>query len=208
MANSSDWIAALQDSAQTNSSGPSWLESVGDSVGFVERYPTTPGNHQGASAEPGAVPEQDAIAQAFAEGEAAGRAATEVESAKATEHQRKLRLAFRELDQAAIDALAGELSNTVLALCEQVMAAHAIDRDALAARCGEAAVRIGSVASDLTLRLNPQDLAMLGDDFADTWTVEVDATLERGNLRLESEDGAVCDGPREWHRAIAVALGA
>jgi flagellar assembly protein FliH len=56
--------------------------------------------------------------------------------------------------------------------------------------------------------LHPDDLAMLDDAALVGWQIVPDAGLDRGGLLLEGADGAVADGPSEWRRAIAAALGA
>lgn len=205
MASSSDWIAAADAAGDAAQSGPKWLEQIGASAGFVEGFPGAAARAAPAS-EQSADSDEERLALAFAEGEAAGRAALRTELEIADEQARSLKLAFRTLDAEARDALAGELSDTVLALCEQVLSEHAIDQAGLRDRCERAAKRIGSAAGDLTLHLHPDDLAMLGEEFTASWTCVPDAELSRGDVRLVSDDGAVGDGPREWRRAIAAAL--
>ncbi len=216
MASSSDWFAAAQQAAQpsvssanaddSNQSGPAWLREITGSTGFVERFPASTRDRPAAPKVDAKAAQDKALAQAFAEGEAAGHAAAQAQAAKDNERARAMRLSFRALDQAAIDTLAGELSQTVAALCEQVLGENAFERGALTARCEAAAARIGQAAGALTLHLNPEDIAMLGDSFTAGWSVQPDAALERGNIRLAGPDGTISDGPREWRRAIAAAL--
>ena len=120
--------------------------------------------------------------------------------------QPRPRIAFREFDQAALDSLAAELSDTVMALCGQVLGEAAVDGDGLLERCAAAAKRIGSAASHCALHLHPDDIALVGEDALGEWQVSADAALERGSLRLEGPDGAVRDGPAEWRRAIEAAV--
>lgn len=217
MANSSDWIAALAEPEAR--AAPRWFESVGSPAGFCEALPFGKALEQWPCPDEFAPPpsepdtpaptsDQDAVAQAFADGEAAGRAAALAEAEQLARHQRALRLSFRALDETALEVLARELSDTVIALCDQTLADCAIDPDRLLERCQEAARRLGSGAGDAVLRLHPDDLAMLDDAALAGWQIAPDAALERGGLRLEGADGAVADGPAEWRRAIAVALGA
>ncbi len=210
MASSSDWIAAVQADAEpvmpSMPAASGWIDAIKASTGFIDQMPVAGGAKRSEGNDEDRNSEPDAIAVAFAEGEAAGRSAAEAEATHSAEHKRALRLAFRSLDQAALDTLASELADTVLKLCEQVVAPHAVDREALAERCQEAAERLGGVAADCRLHLNPEDITMLGADFTQRWQVEPDPELSRGNIRLEGADGAVRDGPREWSRAIAAAL--
>jgi flagellar assembly protein FliH len=218
MANSSDWIAEVTQPELR--AAPRWFEAVGAPGGFCDAWPfgkapedwpcpdfaSPPAEKE--PAQPAPTSDLDILAQAFAEGEAAGRAAALAEAEQFARHQRALRLSFRALDEAALEVLARELSDTVLALCDQMLADCAIDPDRLLARCQEAARRLGSGAGDAVLRLHPDDLAMLDDAALVGWQIVPDAALDRGGLLLEGADGAVADGPSEWRRAIAAALGA
>jgi flagellar assembly protein FliH len=121
---------------------------------------------------------------------------------------RDLRLNFRALDEAAMGALAQDISATVLALCNQVLGEYAADEKALEQRCHAAARRLGSGARDLTLTLNPETFEALETANFPGWTLETDAALFPGELRLSGPQGAVREGPEDWRRAIAEALGA
>ncbi|TRD11063.1 hypothetical protein FGU71_03815 [Erythrobacter insulae] len=218
MANSSDWIGALAEAEPDQASGrgvSDWIRALPRSAEFREGYvfadtaqlagqvgdcgSDVPG---GTEREPAA----DATARAFADGEAAGRAAMQSELDQVIAHQRDIRLAFRTLDQSAMDALAQELSATVLSLCTQVLSESAIDADALLQRARDAARTLGTAADQCVLHLHPADIDTLGQHAPQTWTIHPDTALERGSLRLEGGDGEVLDGPDQWRRAIAEAL--
>jgi flagellar assembly protein FliH len=209
MANSSEWLGAL---AAPEPVLPPWLLRLGGEGdgGFRAALPfgTPEPEAPPPAPEPPRVPDPapDPLALAYAEGEAAGRAAAAVEMEAHTAAQRALRLTFRTLDEAAISVLAEDLAATVLALCDQVLAACAVDREALIARCHAAAARIGGAADALVLHLHPDDIAMLGEGALVAWRLAPDAGLERGSVTVEGPDGAVSDGPAEWRRAIAAAL--
>ncbi len=207
MANSSDWIAQVGASQPRQ---PDWLAALEGRDGFKPGAPFAGARVELAGesvvANPEEAPAQDALARAYAEGEAAGRAAGEAEAQAELAQQRDLRLAFRAFDQAALDSLASELCDTVIALCEQVLEASAIDRDGLIERCHWAARRLGSAAVHSTLHLHPDDIALVGEDSLADWQVQADPTIGRGSLLLEGPDGAVRDGPAEWRRAIAEAV--
>ncbi|MEQ5788028.1 hypothetical protein J3454_09005 [Erythrobacter sp. NFXS35] len=208
MANSSEWLGAL---AAPSSPEPGWLALLGAPAEFREALPFgTPSAEPELAVElepaPDPDPAPDALALAYAEGEAAGRAAALAEAQRDAARQRALRLAFRALDEAALEVLADDLAETVIALCDGVLADHATDREALLARCRTAAARIGGAADALRLHLHPDDIDHLGPDPLADWTVIADSALERGALLLEGPDGAVREGPADWRRAIAAAV--
>ena len=208
MANSSDWIALAGSSARPQ---PTWIGALAAESGFAPLAPfaaqgSPPNDAESAGAKTPQVTTETEIATAFAEGLATGRAQAEVEAGEQLAAQRAIRMAFRDLDAQALDVLASDLAQTVLALCGQVIDEQAIDRDALAARCRAAAQRIGAAASHCVLRLHPDDLALIEPEEFDGITLQPDSTLERGSITLQGPDGAVRDGPAQWRRAIAEAL--
>lgn len=210
MASSSDWLGAL---AASPTPQPGWMALIGEPANFREALPfgapaCAPETEPASDPEPAPEPEPaaDALSLAYAEGEAAGRAAALAETARDAARQRALRLAFRSLDEAALEALSHDLAETVIALCDGVLADHATDREALLARCRTAAARIGGATGALRLHLHPDDMEHIGPDALTDWTVIADSALERGALLLEGPDGAVRDGPDDWHRAIAAAV--
>lgn len=143
----------------------------------------------------------------YAEGHAEAMRAGQDALAQEQARYRELRLAFRALDAAAMDALAQDLNATVLSLCEQVVGEYALDSEALARRCEAAAQRLGAGPNHLTLYLHPETRARLNADLLPGWTIEDDAALAPGALRLISQDGAMREGPDDWHRAFAEGLG-
>ncbi len=216
MANSSDWIAQVGNGSgvggDTARSG--WIAAVtlsdGQSRGFRDISPfSLPGAPMPAAAS--GEMKQDAEAQAYRRGFSDG-AAQSTQSAQAAltesrEQYRRLRLSFQTLDTGARDALAGDLNATVLALCGQVLGDYALDRDALLARCHAAAARLGGGPGGLTLTLHPETRGLIDDTALAGWTLAEDATLAPGALRLTGPDGSVREGPEDWSRAIAEALG-
>lgn len=164
------------------------------------------------ASEPESLPEPppDPIAQALARGTEQGIQQGRQEAlaqAEANErHKLELRQTFRALDQAAMDALAGELGDTVIALCAQTLADYTPDAVTLQARCNDAARRLGSRISSAVLSLHPDDLALLDQKSLADWTVRGDPAAERGGLRFETDDGSISDRPSDWRRAIAAAI--
>jgi flagellar assembly protein FliH len=215
MAISSDWLAILAEPRQA--AEPRWFAACGggpaafrDGATFAapDMASARPCEAAAAREDETALPDPDeaALARAFAEGEAAGRAAAAAEHASEVGHLRALRLQFRALDEAALGVLTEELAATVQALCAQVLADYALDSDALAARCAAAAARLGSGWSGAALRLHPDDAAALRDGALAGWQIAPDPALERGALVIEGPDGAVRDTPADWRRALAEAL--
>ncbi len=153
-----------------------------------------------------AEPEIDPIAQAFEQGKAAGREEAFLEHEAEAQRKLTLRQTFRALDQAAMDALSGELAETVIALCGQTLSDFTPTPDALKQRCLEAAQRLGSGVGEAALYLHPEDLALLDRGGLEGWKLVGDPSAERGGLRLETADGLVSDRPEDWRRAIRSAL--
>lgn len=211
MANSSDWLGALAEPASAVE-GSHWLALLGGAGSAFCEVPPFVAPQKDAPArapEPAPVepdPHTEAIVRAYADGEAAGRAAAMAEAEDRAARQRALRLNFRALDETAQGVLADDLAATVLALCEGVLGAAAQDRDALLARCHAAARRIGGAADTLVLHLHPDDIALLDDEALPSWRVKPDPALEPGSVVIEGPEGSVADGPAEWRRAIAAAV--
>ena len=151
-------------------------------------------------------PETDLAAEAFARGEEAGREAAMAEQKVLNQQRVNLRQTFRTLDQAAMDALAADLADTVVALCSEALADFIPAPGALKERCLKAAQRLGSGVSGATLYLHPDDLTLIDKAGLEGWTIVGDPAAERGGLRFETTDGSVSDRPSDWRRAIAAAI--
>lgn len=156
--------------------------------------------------------EPDPVEEAFEQGKEAGRAEILASQQAIADQKLALRQTFRALDQAAMDALADELAETVIALCAQAMADFVPEPDALKQRCLTAANRLGLGAGggpgtgEATLYLHPDDLALLDRQGLDGWILIGEPSAERGGVRFEAADGSVSDRPQDWRRAIAAAL--
>jgi flagellar assembly protein FliH len=159
-------------------------------------------------AEPsGSDPVEEARAHGFADGFAQGHAEAMAEACATIEAHGRLSLAFGQLDHAMAEDLRLALRETVIALCEGALAPLAIDQDALIARIDRALAMLARSYDDRTIRLNPDDIALISDRLRAEWSVQADASLPRGTLRVESGDGGIEDGPETWRRAIAETLG-
>jgi flagellar assembly protein FliH len=155
-----------------------------------------------------ADPQAEAVALAHAQGFAEGHALAEAEARTMLEAQGRLSLAFERLDQQMEEELRLALREVVAALCEQALAPLASDEGALLARIDKAVAMLSRSYDERTIRLNPQDMALLSDRMRAEWTVVPDPLLPRGSLRVESTEGGIEDSPETWRRAIAEALGA
>lgn len=213
MASSSDWVSALAEmEPDAGPAAPNWIEALGAGHSFVAGFPARDKLAEPMRADPPAPPPlpaavaPDPVAEAFAQGEASGRAAAAAEYRVEQETQRGLRLNFRALDQAAMDSLALELSNTVIALCEAAIAGFTPDPQSLLERCHVAARRMGSAAAECALHLHPQDIELLAPETLEHWRIVPDPAVERGGLLFEGAEGAISDGPADWRRAIAAAI--
>jgi flagellar assembly protein FliH len=184
-------------------------EALGQSAGFRPhpRY-AAPDILSAQAAQADAPDPLDlARAEGHAQGFAQGRAEAEAEADAMLEAHGRLSLAFERLDQDMEEQLRLALRDTVTALCEGVLAPLALDEAALIARIDKAVAMLARSYDERTIRLNPDDIALLAEHFRADWQVVPDASLPRGTLRVESTEGGIEDGPATWRRAIAEALG-
>ncbi len=181
---------------------PGWLAAIGQARGFSAHPYLSSSAPQPVSS--GAPTAEQA---AYDEGERAGREAAMADLAKLDTARDKLGLALARLDTELEEHLSARLSETVAALCEATLAPLAIDQEALQARCIAAAGAVGEGIIDASLRLHPDDIALLDPQFAATWHLIPDLALERGTVVFDMPEGAVRDGPEEWRGALREALG-
>ena len=165
----------------------------------------------------GSVPDQtsapgDACAVAWDEGFAAGtaqaQAQTDAEALAAGQAAAcaRIELALARCNTEQTEVLRQRLFAAVEALCEASLAPLRLDQDAFAARVHRAAAMLARADDERVLRLHPDDIALVADRLPERLEVRPDPTLERGALRLETDNGGVEDGPAHWRRAIAEAL--
>lgn len=161
---------------------------------------------------PQAPPEEqpDPVAEAFAQGFAAGhdhaRAEADARAAEDAAMREALNLSFGRLDAVLEEELRLRLRDTVIALCEAALAPLAIDEDALMRRIARAASMLARADDERLVRLHPDDLKLVSPRLSQEWRVKADASLERGTVRIESQNGGVEDGPETWRLAIAEAM--
>ncbi len=154
----------------------------------------------------------DPIASAFAEGYEAGlaeaRARAAARSGADGAARDALALALPRIDTARAEGIAARLRETVAVLCEASLSPLALDPEALAARTTRAAAMLADADAGILIHLHPDDLPLVAPNLGGGWTLTPDPTLERGAIRVEGEAGGIEDGPAQWRRAIAEALGA
>jgi flagellar assembly protein FliH len=151
-------------------------------------------------------PVADAWQRGYAEGvEAATQQAASAlaahDSARATI---ETALARMDADEAA--RFARRLKDTVLALCEAVLAEAALAPEALERRVAVAAAMFSRAEDERVIRLHPEDLALVQGRLPDAWHCEPDAGVERGAVLVETPHGGVEDGPTRWRLALEEAL--
>ena len=156
MANLSDLAAATQ------SKPPSWIGSLDASRGFVPNPGLHPSRRR-SRAGGGSRRHTEKVARSLAydDGYAAGHAAAEAATAAEAGIAATLGLALAKLDSSAEKALRQRLAETVAQLCEQIIEPHLIDAAALERRCDDALGWFEESAAGLTLRLHPDDIALL-----------------------------------------------
>lgn len=205
MANLSDLLAG----AVTPAASTGWIAALERTASFRSLGPVEVDAPAGASRSPVTADVTEvAAADAYARGLAEGIARAAAESAEERAAMGQLSLGFSRLDAEAASAIGQHLTQVVAALCEQIIEPVLIDRTMLARRCTALAAQLGSAPAACALHLHPDDVALLADDMMAGWTIRPQPDLQRGSLRLEGPDGIIADGPDEWRRAIAAALGA
>lgn len=154
--------------------------------------------------------EPDPVAEAYARGFADG-AAQAREEALSAERERDaaraaIELAFARFDEASAAELAERLRQTVHALCEEAVLPLALDAEGLASRIETAVALLRRSQDERRVLINPEDLPLVQDRLPEGLTVEPDASVERGGLRIETADGGIEDGPTHWRRILAEAF--
>lgn len=184
--------------------GPAWLSALSARSGFARDLhfaaPVPALSDEAREAE-------DALARAFAAGVAEGRSQAQEDFAEHAEAYGALAASLTRFDEDVQQRLAVRLAETVAALCEAALAPLTLDPEALQRRCIRAAGMVGDGIIDASLRLHPADITLLDRDFASTWHLLPDPALERGTVVFDTVEGAVVDGPGEWHAALREALG-
>jgi len=53
------------------------------------------------------------------------------------------------------------------------------------------------------VHIHPEDLELVKASVPASLELVADGSVERGGLRVETDDGGVEDGPQQWRRALA-----
>ncbi|MFW2349017.1 FliH/SctL family protein [Qipengyuania sp.] len=114
-----------------------------------------------------------------------------------------IELAFARFDAESERNLRDGLLATVHALCEEALLPLALDAEGLARRVDAAAAMLKRKHDRRIIHIHPDDLELVRDSVAADLELVPDGSVERGGLRVETEDGGVEDGPQQWHRALA-----
>lgn len=197
---------ATEAEAQSPARAQPWFAALAAGDGF-QPDPRFTGKATPPPPEPEKQPVDAVLADALADAETRGREAALAEMASEGAARAALKLSFQRLDEQLLEQLAQRMAETVAALCETALAPLAVDKDALQRRCAAAAARLGDGMADATLRLHPEDIALLDEGFAASWTIVPAPEQERGTLVFDMAEGAVRDGPEEWRAALHEALG-
>jgi flagellar assembly protein FliH len=111
--------------------------------------------------------------------------------------------AFAPLER---ESLAARLRQTVLYLVTRIVGEAGIAPDRLAARIDSAVQLLAEPSESASLRLNPEDLALLQGRVPPRVLTIADAGIERGGFRIETRTTAIEDGPSAWLAQLAAAI--
>ena len=153
-----------------------------------------------------AAPTEDAAEQAYRAGYEDGQISTRAECEAQLQAERAARsaieTAFARFDAESGRHLRERLLETVHALCEEAVLPLALDAEGLARRVEAAASMLQRKHDQRIIHINPDDLELVRDSVAGDLELLPDASVERGGLRVETDDGGVEDGPQQWRRAL------
>lgn len=154
---------------------------------------------------------RDPVAEAFQAGMAEGRRlaeeAAQVRFEETASAERAIELAFARFDSESARLLQERLRGSVVAICQAMAGEIALDAERLCARVDTAVGMLRRKHDERVVRLHPDDIELVRGRVDPTLRLEPDATLRRGQLRVEGEEGGVEDGAEQWRAALAEALG-
>jgi len=148
----------------------------------------------------------EAYRSGFEDGQISAKADAEAQLSRERAERAAIELAFARFDMESAQALRESLRTTVHALCDEAVLPLALDSEALASRIEVAAAMLQRKHDQRIIHIHPEDLTLVRDSVPPELELRPDATIERGGLRVETDDGGVEDGPQQWRRAIAEAF--
>ena len=117
-----------------------------------------------------------------------------------------IELAFARFDAESERQLRDRMLATVHALCEEAVLPLALDSEGLARRVEAAAAMLQRKHDQRIVHLHPEDVELVKASVPASLELVADGSVERGGLRVETDDGGVEDGPQQWRRALAEAF--
>ena len=114
-----------------------------------------------------------------------------------------IELAFARFDAESERQLRDRMLATVHALCEEAVLPLALDSKGLARRVEAAAAMLQRKHDQRIVHIHPEDLELVKASVPASLELVADGSVERGGLRVETDDGGVEDGPQQWRRALA-----
>ncbi len=152
------------------------------------------------------TPSEEAYEEGYAKGFDAASEQAKAEAVELAAAQGRIETAFERLGEAEGLRLEERLRETVMALCEQALAPLASDPEVLAGRVHKALSALRRAEDERVLRLHPDDLKLVSDRLPESLKVEPDQSMARGEIRVETADGGIEDGPEQWRRVLEEAL--
>lgn len=150
---------------------------------------------------------EDAAEQAYRAGYEDGQVSARADCEARLQAERAARsaieLAFARFDAESERHLRDRMLATVRALCEEAVLPLALDTEGLARRVEAAAAMLQRKHDQRIIHIHPEDLKLVRDSVTGDLELVPDGSVERGGLRVETEDGGVEDGPQQWRRALA-----
>ncbi len=139
-----------------------------------------------------------ARAESFAEGFAAGERIAGESLAEDKSAVAAMLTALKEGGAPDREALAHLLHRTVTTIVARLIGDHGVPAEVMADRIGAAAEMLGDATEPASVRLNPNDIAMLAPLLGETVSTIADPAMARGAYRLETRSTLIEDGPDHW----------
>ena len=152
-------------------------------------------------------PAEAAFEHGFSEGKAAAEAHWLDVLKQREEEFSRLVGTLDFLARSEVEVMADRFHQAVLQLCEEAVLPLALDTEGLAKRSRAAANMLRREADDKILKLHPDDAPLVAPILAPDLKVEADPSVERGGLRIDTEDGGIEDGPSLWRQRLIEAIG-